>query len=138
RSGGLRVTAARTDLMASIGAELADGSWLNAATSEYPAVVLGANAARQLGIHYAGPEVKVWLGGRWFTVVGLLAPNELLPDLDNNAMVGWAEAEKDLGFDGYPTSVYTRVEESAVGEVQAKLGATANPESPNQVDVSRP
>ncbi|MDH6220991.1 putative ABC transport system permease protein [Streptomyces pseudovenezuelae] len=138
QSGGLRVTAARTDLLSAIGAELTDGSWLNAATSKYPAVVLGSHAAEQLGIHYAGPEVKVWLGGHWFTVVGLLAPNELLPDLDSNAMVGWAEAEKDLGFDGYPTSVYTRAEESAVNEVQAKLGATANPEFPSEVDVSRP
>ncbi|MFH8491091.1 ABC transporter permease [Streptomyces longisporoflavus] len=137
-SGGLRVTAARTDLLKSIGAELTDGRWLNAANSKYPAVVLGANAAYQLNVHHAGPEVRVWLGGRWFTVVGLLAPNELLPALDNNAMIGWGVAEKELGFDGYPTTVYVRAEEDAVKDVQAKLGATANPEVPSEVDVSRP
>jgi putative ABC transport system permease protein len=137
-SGGLRVTAARTDLPEAIGARLTDGTWLNAANSRYPAVVLGATAAARLGVDHAGPEVKVWLGGRWFTVVGLLAPNRLLPDLDGNAMVGWAEAEKDLDFDGHPTTIFVRAEESAVAEVQAKLGATANPEAPNEADVSRP
>jgi putative ABC transport system permease protein len=137
-SGGLRVTAARTDLPEAIGARLSDGTWLNAANSRYPAVVLGATAAARLGVDHAGPEVKVWLGDRWFTVVGLLAPIELLPDLDSNAMVGWAEAEKDLDFDGYPTTVYVRAQESAITEVQAKLGATANPEAPSEVDVSRP
>jgi putative ABC transport system permease protein len=137
-SGGLRVTAARTDLPEAIGARLTSGTWLNAASSRYPAVVLGATAAARLGVDHAGPEVKVWLGDRWFTVVGLLAPNELLPDLDSNAMVGWAEAEKDLDFDGHPTTVFVRAEESAVTEVQARLGATANPEAPNEADVSRP
>jgi putative ABC transport system permease protein len=137
-SGGLRVTAARPDQLKAVGGRITDGIWLNAANSVFPVVVLGSRAADQLGVYRAGPEVKVWLGGHWFTVVGLLAPNELLPDLDSNAMVGWAEAEKDLDFDGYPTTIYVRAEEKAVADVQAKLGATANPEVPNEADVSRP
>jgi putative ABC transport system permease protein len=62
----------------------------------------------------------------------------LLPDLDDNAMVGWAEARKDLDFDGYPTTVYVRAHESAIAQVQSRLGATINPEAPSEVDVSRP
>jgi putative ABC transport system permease protein len=137
-TGGLTVSAARTDLPKSTGAEIVDGRWLNGANSRYPAVVLGADAARQTGVHRAGEDVQVWIGGRWFTVVGLLAPNELLPELDSAALVGWPVAEELLDFDGYPTAVYTRTDESAVAEVQAVLGATANPENPGGVNVSRP
>ncbi|KPI05703.1 MacB-like periplasmic core domain containing protein [Actinobacteria bacterium OK074] len=137
-TGGLTVGAARTDLPKSVGAEVVDGRWLNAANARYPAVVLGPKAAEQLGVHAAGPDVKVWLGGRWFTVVGLLAPNELVPALDSTALVGWSAARQDLDFDGYPTTIYTRAKESAVDDVQAVLGATANPETPSEVEVSRP
>jgi putative ABC transport system permease protein len=137
-SGGLTVQAARTNLPEATGAEIVNGRWLNAASSRYPATVLGASAAEQLGVHQAGPDVQVWLGDRWFTVVGILAPNELIPELDAAALVGWTVAEEELGFEGYPTTIYTRAEETAVNEVQAILGATANPENPSEATVSRP
>ncbi|WAL99412.1 ABC transporter permease [Streptomyces sp. Je 1-369] len=137
-TGGLNVSAARTDLPKSVGAEIVDGRWLNAANSRYPAVVLGPKAAEQLGVHRAGDDVKVWIGGRWFTVVGLLAPNELVPSLDSSALVGWSVAERELDFDGSPTTIFTRADESSVNDVQEVLGATTNPESPNEANVSRP
>lgn len=137
-TGGLNVYAARTDLPRTAGAEITEGRWLNAANARYPAVVLGPKAAQQLGVFQAGPDTMVWLGGRWFTVIGILAPNELVPELDSAALVGWPEAERELDFDGYPTTVYTRSEESKVTDVQAVLGATANPENPSEANVSRP
>ncbi|MET7852297.1 ABC transporter permease [Streptomyces avermitilis] len=137
-TGGLNVYAARTDLPKTAGAEITEGRWLNAANARYPAVVLGPKAAQQLGVFQAGPDTKVWLGGRWFTVIGILAPNELVPELDSAALVGWPAAERELDFDGYPTTVYTRSEESKVTDVQAVLGATANPENPSEANVSRP
>src|SRR5947208_294297 len=81
QTGGLAVLAAQLDLLGTVGAKLAAGSWLNAATARYPAVVLGATAARRLG---TGPAV--YLGGRWFTVVGVLAPVPLAPELDSAAL----------------------------------------------------
>ncbi|MFD7293323.1 ABC transporter permease [Streptomyces sp. NPDC059897] len=137
-TNGITTYAARTDLRATTGARLSGGAWLNAATGRYPATVLGADAASRLGIGRAGPDTQVLIGGRWFTVVGVLAPAELAPELDEAALVGWAAAGTELGFDGHPTTLYTRSAESAVEEVQAVLGATANPEAPNEVDVSRP
>ncbi|MFI9832556.1 ABC transporter permease [Streptomyces sp. NPDC051913] len=137
-SGGLTVSAARTDLLRSIGGKIVDGRWLNEANSRYPAVVLGAETARSLGVHRAGTDVQVWLGNRWFTVVGLLAPNELLPALDTQAFVGWTVAEKELSFDGYPTTVYTRAKDEDVEKVHSVLGPTVSPEDPNEVNVSRP
>lgn len=137
-TNGLATYAVRTTLRAATGAELADGTWLNAATSRYPAVVLGATAARRLGIGHAGPEVRVLVGDRWFTVVGVLRPAPLARELDSAALVGWSAAEAYLDFDGHPTTIYTRTEDSAVQAVQTVLGATANPEAPSEVRVSRP
>jgi putative ABC transport system permease protein len=138
QSGGISVQAARVDLLGPVGATVSSGAWLNEATAQYPAVVLGSTAADLLGVGEAGPETQVWLGGQWFTVVGVLDPVPLVPELDSAALIGWPVASDHLGFDGYATTVYTRAAESTVEDVQAVLAATANPESPNEVEVSRP
>jgi putative ABC transport system permease protein len=138
QSGGIGVLATRTDLPGTVAATVASGAWLNDASARYPAVVLGTAAADRLGIAQAGPDVQVWLGERWFTVIGILAPVPLAPELDTSALIGWPVAEQQLGFDGYPTTVYTRTQDDAVEQVRAVLAATANPENPNEVDVSRP
>ncbi|MDN3357253.1 ABC transporter permease [Actinomadura sp. DC4] len=138
QTGGIAVFAARTDLPAVVRTSVATGTWLTTANARYPAVVLGRAAADRLAVFRAGPDSLVWLGGEWFTVVGILAPDELVPDLDNGAFVGWPVAETDLDFDGHPTTIYTRARENAVTTVQPLLGPTANPENPGDVDVSRP
>src|SRR5262249_54989825 len=66
QSGGIGTYAVRTNLPGTVGAAIASGTWLNDATAEYPAVVLGAKAAEHLGIGRAGPDRQIWLGGRWF------------------------------------------------------------------------
>jgi len=137
-SGGISVLAAGLDLPGTVGAAVADGVWLNAATARHPAVVLGARAARRLGIGSAGPDVRIRLGGEWFTVIGVLAPAPLAPELDSAALVGWPAAEDRLGFDGHATTVYTRTGDSAVEAVRTVLAATANPQAPSEVKVSRP
>jgi putative ABC transport system permease protein len=136
QSGGLSVQAARLDLPTTVGAALSDGVWLNAATARYPAVVLGSEAARRLGFGRIGQQV--YLGDKWFTVVGVLNPTPLAPELDTAALIGWPAAQTYLHFDGHPTTVYTRSADSAVVAVQGVLAATANPQAPNEVKVSRP
>jgi putative ABC transport system permease protein len=138
RSGGIGVVAARTDLPATVGATMASGTFLNDATANYPAVVLGAKAAERLGVGQADQEQRIYLGKRWFTVVGVLHPVALAPELDTSALVGWPVAEQSLGFDGYATTIYTRAREDSVAAVQSVLAAAANPENPNEVKVSRP
>jgi putative ABC transport system permease protein len=137
-SGGMPVEAAHLDLTATVGATVRSGTWLNDATARYPAVVLGATAAQRLGIGAAGPDMRVWLGEHWFTVIGILDPVVLTPELDAAALVGWPAAESYLEFGGSPTTVYTRTAEDAVEAVRSVLAATANPAAPNEVDVSRP
>jgi putative ABC transport system permease protein len=135
-TGGLSVTAADLRLPEAVGASVAKGSFLNAATARYPATVLGATTATQLGIDRIGSQV--WLGGRWFTVVGILDPVTLAPDLDQAALVGFPAAEALLDSDGSPTTIYVRADPADVTQVQGVLAATANPEHPNEVQVSRP
>jgi putative ABC transport system permease protein len=137
-SGGISAYAARVDLPGTVGATMATGRWLNAATERYPAVVLGSRAAKRLGIGADGPDVQIDVGGRWFTVIGILNPVPLAPELDLGVLVGWDVATARLSFDGYATTVYCRSREDSVTDVKAVLAATANPESPNEVTVSRP
>jgi putative ABC transport system permease protein len=137
QSGGIGVLAARSDLMGTVGATITSGEFLNDANARYPAVVLGHKAADRLGVGTAGPDQRVYLGDHWFTVVGVLNDVPLAPELDTAALIGWPMA-KSLGFDGYATTVYTRTREDSVEPVQSVLAATANPENPNEVSVSRP
>lgn len=137
-SGGLSVRAASLALLDTVGGSVRSGAWLNPATARHPAVVLGAKAAQRLGISSADGEKQVWLGGQWFTVIGVLSPIPLAPEVDTSALIGWDAAASYLGFDGYPTTVYTRTLDDAVDAVRAILAATANPENPNEVKVSRP
>jgi putative ABC transport system permease protein len=135
-TGGISVAAADLDLPATLGATLRAGVFLNAASARYPAVVLGSIAADRLGIDRVG--VNVWLGNQWFTVVGILNPIELAPDLDRSALVGLPIAKELLGADGSASTIYVRTNPDNLDDVRGVLGATANPEHPEEVNVSRP
>jgi len=138
QSGGIGAYVVRTDLLGTVGASVRSGSWLNAATARYPAVVLGATAADRLGIGAVNRDIQIWLGGRWFTVIGILNPVPLAPELDLGALIGWQAGRRYLGVDGDITTVYTRTDPDSVEAVRDLLARTANPARPNEVDVSRP
>jgi putative ABC transport system permease protein len=135
-TGGISVMAADTDLLTTLGATVRRGVYLDAAKARYPAVVLGSTAAERLGIDETG--VNVWLGERWFTVVGILDPVELDPGLDSAALIGLPIAEELFGAEGSATTIYARANPDELDDVRRVLGATANPEHPEEVDVSRP
>jgi putative ABC transport system permease protein len=135
-TGGIAVMAADPGLARTLGVRMRRGTFLTPATARYPSVVLGRTAARRLGI--ARPGVNVWLGDHWFTVVGLLGPVTLDPDLDSAALVGFDVAERVLGADRSPTTIYVRAAEDDVERTRELLGTTANPEHPEEVEVSRP
>jgi putative ABC transport system permease protein len=138
---GLTVLATRLDLLPIINARVASGAWLSAATARFPAVVLGSVAATRLGITSlvrgrAAPQVVI--GDRRFTVVGILAPTSLSPDIDRSVLVGWDSARAELHFDGHPTVIYLVCDESQIESVRAVLASTISPEHPGQVIVTRP
>ena len=136
QSQGIEVDAVQIDLLDTLGGRLARGSWLNAATARYPAVVLGATTADLLGVDEPGRQV--FIAGQWFTVTGVLQPLELAPEIDTAALVGWDVAIERLGFDGHPTQIYTRSADESVNAVRDVLARTANPQDPDAVTVSRP
>jgi putative ABC transport system permease protein len=80
----------------------------------------------------------VWLGGHWFTVVGILDPFPLAPELDRSALVGFPVAARLLRYDGHPSRVYVRTVTERTAAVAALLPAAADPAHPQQVQASRP
>jgi putative ABC transport system permease protein len=137
-SNGLTVQAASIDLLPVIATGVAQGRYLNGASAQEPVVVLGAVAARLLGIDHVYRGERLWIGGQWFYLAGILKTAVLAPDIDTSALVGYPAAEKYLGFDGHPSTIYLRAQTDRVGAVDDLLAATANPESPNEVNVSQP
>jgi putative ABC transport system permease protein len=135
-TGGIAVTAAEPSLPATVGATLARGRFLTVATGRYPVVVLGADAADRLGI--TRPGVRVWLGDRWFQVIGILEPVTLAPPLDSAALIGFPAAEELLGADASAPTIYVRAAPEGIAAVRDLLGRTANPARPEEVEVSRP
>jgi putative ABC transport system permease protein len=103
--------------------------------------VLGAVTARLLGIDRIRPGMRIWAGGQWFYVTGILNPDTYAPEIDSAVLVGFPAAEKYLHFDGHPSQIYVRTtpdNQAATTTVHNLLGAQANPENPSQVTVSQP
>ncbi len=137
-SNGLTVQAASLDLLPVIATSVAQGRYLNAASAQEPVVVLGAVAAQLLGIDHIYRGERLWVGGEWFYLAGILKPAVLASDVDASVLVGYPAAEKYLGFDGHPSTIYLRAQTDRVATVDNLLAATANPENPNEVNVSQP
>jgi putative ABC transport system permease protein len=138
QSGGIATLAVHPGLLAALSGTVRSGVFLNAATVRYPAVVLGAATAAQLGIGDVLPRERIWIGGRWFAVVGILDPLPLAPQLDASVLVGYPIAERLLGFDGSLGTLYLRARPSFVPQVRNLLPATVYPAHPEEVKVSRP
>jgi putative ABC transport system permease protein len=146
-TGGLQVRATSLNLPSVLGTGVARGSWLNEGTAREPVAVLGALAAKQLGIDRVFPDQRIRLGGQWFNVAGILKPSPLATDIDSSALVGYPAAREHLGYvsmvrgrqeAGPPSSIYLRAATGHEATVQSLLAPTANPEAPNEVNVSQP
>jgi putative ABC transport system permease protein len=137
-TNSLSVDASSLGLPRAIGTSMAQGDYLNAATAMEPVAVLGAAAAQRLGIDRVWHGERIWVGGQWFYVAGVLKPATLSPEIDTSVLVGYPAAEHYLGFEGSPTEIYVRADTDEVNAVDSVLGASANPENPSEVDVSQP
>jgi putative ABC transport system permease protein len=137
-TNGLTVDAASLGLPATLGTSVAQGSFLNAATASEPVAVLGAGAAQYLGIDRIWPGERIWVGGTWFYLAGILNAAPLTPQIDASVLIGYPAAQRYLGFDGHPSTIYLRAKTDRVAAVDGLLGAQANPEDPSGVSVSQP
>jgi putative ABC transport system permease protein len=141
-TNALSVDAATLNLPAVAGTSVAQGRYLNAATSREPVAVLGAAAAQLLGIDRVRPGERIWVGSQWFYVTGILnpAPDTYAPEINSAVLVGFPAAQTYLHFDGQPSQIYIRTVDTraATTRVDSLLAAQANPGNSSQVTVSQP
>jgi putative ABC transport system permease protein len=137
-TNALAVQAATLGLLHTIGATVAQGAYLNAATANEPVAVLGASAAQRLGIDRLYQGERIWLDNQWFYVTGILNPTTLSPTIDSSVLIGYPAAERYLDFDSHPSTIYVSAQTDQVTAVDSVLAATANPENPGDVNVSQP
>src|ERR1700678_2842934 len=146
-TNALSVDAASLGLPGAVGTSVAQGKFLNAATATEPVCVLGAAAAQRLGIDRIFPGERIWVAGMWFYVAGILNPAALAPEIDDSVLIGFRAAARYLGYtsvlDGHPavgnpTEIYVRSQTDTTNAVYNVLAATANPETPSEVDVTQP
>ncbi|HZE03724.1 MAG TPA: ABC transporter permease [Solirubrobacteraceae bacterium] len=137
-TNGLSVQAASLDLLQVLATGVAQGHFLNAATAREPVAVLGATAAELLGIDRVYPGERIWVGGQWFYVAGILKPAVLASAIDSSVLLGYPAAASYLGFDGHPSTIYLRAQTDRVDPVDNLLAATADPQDPGEVNVSQP
>ena len=137
-TNAIGVKAASLGLLPTLRTTVGEGSYLNSATQREAVAVLGAAAAQRLGIAHVFTGERIRVGNQWFYVVGILQPATLAPDIDSSVLVGFPAAERYLGFDGHPSTIYVRAQTDQVTAVQNVLAATANPENPSGASVSQP
>ncbi len=138
QTGGIGVDATDPGLLHAVSGQMATGHFLNAAGSSFPTVVLGAQAANTLQISSVNGHLQVFLGGTWFTVIGVMQPVILDPSLDSTAFIGLPVAEQMFGVQPNASEIYVRANVNNVAQVSNLLAATADPQNPDGVQVSRP
>jgi putative ABC transport system permease protein len=137
-TNALSVLAASPNLVGALGIEVIQGRYLNAASANEPVAVLGYAAAERLGVDRLYRGERIWLADQWFYLVGILGPAVLTPEIEGSVLVGFPAAERYLASDGHANTVYVRANNDQVAAVQSVLAQTADPEAPNEVDVSQP
>jgi putative ABC transport system permease protein len=135
---GISVRWTDLSLLGTLGGSMALGRWLNAATARYPTVVLGSVAAQRLGIVDLDQTTQVYIGGQWYTVVGVLNSLPLAPEIDRSALIGLPIAMARFFATGAADTVYVRAAPDHVLQARDLIPKAANPEHPEEVDVSRP
>ncbi len=138
QTGGIGVDAASDDLPRVVGTTMASGHFLNGVSAGFPEAVLGAQAASILQLERVGGHLMVYIGNRWFEVVGVLNPVVLDSSLDSTVFISLPVAEQLFQTAPNPSEIYVRANQSEVIPVSNLLPATADPQDPSGVSISRP
>jgi putative ABC transport system permease protein len=129
QGNGLGAYAAGPAFLASIGGTLAAGSWFDQGNRGLPVAVLGSSAAARLGI--SEPGVRVWIGGQWYTVIGILNSAGLAKEIDTAAFLGddWARDHVSEKNADTVAAIFVRVTPGQVSAVHDVVAKAANPAS---------
>ncbi len=128
-TNGLAVRAASIGLPHAVSTTVAQGVYLNAATAREPVAVLGAQAASLLGIDRIYSGERIWLGGMLVLPGRRPQPRFLAPEIDDSVLVGFPAAERWLGLDGHPTTIYVRAVTSQTAAVRVRSRRHRRPRS---------
>ncbi|HEY2180826.1 MAG TPA: ABC transporter permease [Solirubrobacteraceae bacterium] len=140
-TSGLTVDAADPQLLATLGGRVVRGRFLDGANGRYPLVVLGAVAAERLGVQRLladGRPLQVYIANTWFTVAGVIGRLPLAPEIERAVLIGYPIAHDLFGTTRSASTLYVRADGERVREADSLLGATADPQNPEQTQVSRP
>ncbi|WP_066522343.1 ABC transporter permease [Curtobacterium ammoniigenes] len=137
QSSGINVMGSWGDVPGVLGVTPTSGRWLPDGAEALPQMVLGSAAARALGIGAVNANTRVWAGGQWVQVVGVLPPVELDPELDYAAFVPRSLA-RTMGFSGNPERVHVRADPNRVASVGARLARGVSPLDSQNLAVSKP
>jgi putative ABC transport system permease protein len=140
-TGGVALEAADRGLLATLSGHIAQGRFLDAASERYPVIVLGAVTAQRLGIDrltVAGKAVQLYVGHTWFTVGAILQSLPLAPEIDRAALIGYPIAHRLFGTTRPASTIYVRADPDRVLAAAALLPGTADPEHPEETQLSRP
>jgi putative ABC transport system permease protein len=138
QTGGMNVLAAQPSLLTAVSAHVLLGRYLDGTADRFPLTVLGYEAARILGVGSLTTATQVLIGDDYFTVVGVLAPVTVAPEIDLAALISFRNAEQRFGRIGGPSRIYLRAEPDQVAEVAGVLTATTVPGGNDDVQVRRP
>jgi putative ABC transport system permease protein len=140
-TSGITVDAADLGLLATLEGKVVRGRFLDGASERYPIVVLGAVAAQRLGVSSLtvdGRPVQVYVDGAWFTVGGVLAALPLAPEIDRAALIGYPIAKTLFGTNRPASTLYVRADPEHVARASELLAPAADPQNPENTQVSRP
>ncbi len=146
QTGGLSVRTAEPNLVDALNGSVATGRFLDESTSVVPVAALGSVAAERLGVRTTD-GTQVLIGDEWFTVIGILnsfddqtddVETTLFEDLDRSAFIGIGTAETLFDTARSPETIYVRADENSVDQVIGILPNTADPQNPEEVEVTRP
>ena len=146
QTGGLSVRTAEPNLVDALNGSVQAGRFLDDTLAQVPSTVLGSVAAERLGVRSLN-GTQVLIGGEWFAVVGILdsfddqtdeVDTALFEDLDRTAFIGTQIANQLFDTPPNPETIYIRSDEDFIDDVISVIPNTADPESPEEVDVTRP
>jgi putative ABC transport system permease protein len=139
-ASGLTVAASEPNLLQAVNGRVQSGQFLGPVAERFPIAVLGSSAAASLGFRQITPGFtpQILINNRMFTVVGILDPLTLFPEINQSVLIGWDEARTELNFNPQPTEIYVRAQQSELQAVSNVLPDTIDPQAPYQVQVSLP
>jgi putative ABC transport system permease protein len=135
---GLTAMVADLDLVATLRGSVDTGAWLDETSSQTPSVVLGSVAAERLAISSVSDGEMITIGGEWFSVIGILGGFPLAENLDRAVFIGKGAAVSVFDIELNPSVIYVRTDPDQLDAVRGVISPTADPQSPDEVSISRP